>query len=62
MQYLNIASLDNFKIWLSFLEAALQEKVFWKYAANLLENTHAEVWFPCKAILLKSYFAVGVLL
>ena len=23
-----------------------QEKVFWKYAANLQENTHAEVWFP----------------
>ena len=43
MQYLNIASLDNFKIWLSFLEAALYEKVFWKYAANLQENTHAEV-------------------
>ena len=30
-----------------FAEAALQscfqEKVFWKYAANLQENTHAEV-------------------
>ena len=22
-----------------------QEKVFWKYAANLQENTHAELWF-----------------
>ena len=21
------------------------KKVFWKYAANLLESTHAEVWF-----------------
>ena len=21
------------------------EKVFWKHAANLQENTHAEVWF-----------------
>ena len=21
------------------------EKVFWKYAANLRENTHAKVWF-----------------
>ena len=21
------------------------EKVFWKYAANLQENTHVEVWF-----------------
>ena len=30
-------------------EAAFQryslEKVFWKYAANLQENTHSEVWF-----------------
>ena len=27
------------------------EKVFWKYIANLQENTHAEVWFQqsCKA-------------
>ena len=22
-----------------------EEKVFWKYTANLLENTHVEVWF-----------------
>ena len=22
-----------------------KEKVFWKYAANLLESTHANVWF-----------------
>ena len=32
-----------------FPQAALQrcscEKVFWKYAANLQENTHAEMWF-----------------
>ena len=21
------------------------EKVFWKYAANIRENTHAKVWF-----------------
>ena len=31
------------------LEAALQrcsyEKMFWKYAANVQEDTHAEVWF-----------------
>ena len=27
----------------SFSEAAIQ--VFWKYAANLQENTHAEMWF-----------------
>ena len=34
---------------LTEIEAAVQryswEKVFWKYAANLKENTHAEVWF-----------------
>ena len=44
-------------------EAALQrcfkEKVFWKYAANLQVNTHAEVWFET---LLKLYFVMGVLL
>ena len=38
------------------IEAALQwcskEKVSWKYAANLLENTHAEV---------KSQFGMGFL-
>ena len=32
-----------------FSEAALQtrfdKKVFWKYAANLQKNTHAEEWF-----------------
>ena len=27
------------------LERCSWEKVFWKYAANLQENTHAEVWF-----------------
>ena len=31
-----------------FIKAALQscsfEKVFWKYAVNLQENNHAEVW------------------
>ena len=31
------------------IEAALkrcsQEKVFWKYAADLKENTRAELWF-----------------
>ena len=35
--------------WKILSEAATQrcsqEKVFWKYAANLLENTHAEVRF-----------------
>ena len=35
-----------------FSGAALQrrsyKKVFWKYAANLQENTYAEVWFQGK--------------
>ena len=28
------------------------EKMFWKYAANVKENTHAEVWFRqiCKSV------------
>ena len=49
-------------------EAALQrrslEKVFWKFAANLQKNIHAEVWFQysCFAILLKSHIGMGVLL
>ena len=48
-------------------EAAVQKcslkKVFWKYAASLRENTHAEAWFQksCKATLLKSYFGMSVL-
>ena len=33
--------------------------MFRKYAANLQENTHVEVWF---ATLLKSHFGVGVFL
>ena len=40
----------------STMEAAVRryswEKVFWKYAANLQESTHVEVWiqlvFSCK--------------
>ena len=36
-------------MFLQYSEAATQrcfkEKVFWKYAANLQENTHAEVRF-----------------
>ena len=24
---------------------ALKKKLFWKYTANLQENTHAKVWF-----------------
>ena len=49
-------------------EAALQrcshEKAFWKYAANLLENTHAEMRFQCIcfATLLKLHFGMDVLL
>ena len=49
-------------------EAALQrcseEKVFWKDAANLQENTHDEVWFQysCSATLLKSHFGMSALL
>ena len=37
------------KLLVDYSEAAVQrcssEKVFWKYAANLQENTHAKVWF-----------------
>ena len=36
------------------------EKVFWKYTANLQENSHAEVWF--QATLLNLHFGMGVLL
>ena len=38
--------------------------MFWKYAANLQENTYAEVWFQqiCFATLLKSHFGMVVLL
>ena len=40
------------------------EKVLWKYAADLQENTHTEVWFQWswKVTLLKSHFDMGVLL
>ena len=40
------------------------KKIFWKYAVNLQENTHAEVWFQysCFATLLKSHFGMGILL
>ena len=37
------------------------KKVFWKHAANLEKNSHAEVWFQF-ATLLKSHFSVGFLL
>ena len=40
------------------------QMVIWKYAANLLENNYAEVWYQqsCKANLLKSHFGMGVIL
>ena len=50
----NIEALVFHRILLIILEnltaeAAIQrcsyKKVFWKYAANLQENTHAKVWF-----------------
>ena len=34
------------------------EKVFWKYAANLQENTHAEVWNRTSAWVFSCKFAV----
>ena len=36
------------------------EKIFWKCAANLQENTHAEVWFQqsCFATLLRSHLGI----
>ena len=55
-------------MWMSLYRSSHPEvflsKVFWKYAANLQENTHAEVRFQksCKATLLKSDFGMGVLL
>ena len=40
--------------WSRQLEAVFQrcswEKVLWKYAANLQENTHVEVWFQSNFI------------
>ena len=51
-----------------FTEATIQrcsyKKVFWKYAANLQKNTHAEVWlrWTCFASLLKSHICMGDLL
>ena len=45
----NITFKSINKMFLQYSEAATQrcfkEKVFWKYAANLQENTHAEVRF-----------------
>ena len=41
------------------LHRCSHKKVFWKYTLNLQKNTHAEVHFET---LLKSHFAMGVLL
>ena len=45
------------------LQRCSYEKVFWKYAANLLENTDAEVWFQWSsfATLLKLHFGMRAL-
>ena len=51
-----------------FTEATLKrcsyKSVSWKYAANLEENNHAEVWFhkSCETTLLKSHLYTGALL
>ena len=63
-----IVVFDISRTWFLFTEPVLQrcseEKVFWKYAVNLQEDTHAEVRFQCScsANLLKSHFGMGVLL
>ena len=53
----NITEQQNLKKKIKWAEAVLQscsyKKVFWKYAANVQENTHAKV---------KSHFGMGVLL
>ena len=57
MNELNITSIIAF---ITIAEAVTQrccyEKVFWKYAANLQENTHGEVWFQysCFATFLRN--------
>ena len=33
-----------FQLCSKFTSRCSKEKVFWKYASNLQENTHAEVW------------------
>ena len=37
-------------------------EVFWKYAANIQENTHAKCDFNYFATLLKLHFGMGILL
>ena len=34
----------------AFIQRCSYKKVFWNYAANLQENTHAEVWFQSSFI------------
>ena len=43
MQFLT--NLDDVECLEAPLQGRSWEKVFWKYAANLQENTHAEKWF-----------------
>ena len=44
-EYISESGID----WITLAETTVQrcshKKMFWKYAANLQENTHAEVWF-----------------
>ena len=40
----NISSLSQLEITEAALKWCSYKKVFWKYAANLQENTNAEVW------------------
>ena len=57
-----------FSVKLTSTEAVIQrcsyEKLFWKYAANLQENTHAELRFQQSryGILLISHDGMGALL
>ena len=37
--------MDTDKNFRSSHPEVFLEKVFWKYVANLQENTHAKVWF-----------------
>ena len=63
---LNFVDFVRFRPYLRTLStiSAAHKKVFWKYAANLQENTHAEVRFQwiCFATLLKSHLGNGFLL
>ena len=41
------------------LQRSSSEKVFWKYAANLLENTQAKVWFQISC--LRNFIEIALL-